>query len=282
MNLHALCVVKNEADVIEESVRWAAGFCDRVWVWDLGSSDGTYELLQRLTLRGVHVNQRAELSYSKTVRAELLATIRPELPVGSWLYVLDADEFLAADPRPLLQAATAKGAHLVRAWHCNFYPTPADLECIATLGLEAWEALPLFERLRHFRPEWMERRFVRLTEEFIWEGRDGRSKMRLQGGGKPRPFGRAALVRHYRYRGPTQVTKRYETRQAIRAGGYEGFRYDQAARFEAYVQSESTCRRWPDGDEVPGIRSSEVLRFQLGRVRSKLRKVFRRASAVPG
>ena len=48
MKIHGLCVVKNEADIIEQTLRSAATWCDWIYVLDNGSSDGTWEKVQRL------------------------------------------------------------------------------------------------------------------------------------------------------------------------------------------------------------------------------------------
>ncbi|MGI9592816.1 MAG: glycosyltransferase family 2 protein [Myxococcota bacterium] len=274
--LHAICVVQNEFDVIGESVRWAARFCDQVTVWDLGSYDGTTELLKGFDLPNVQVSLCPDVPYSKGIRGQMLEDLRPSLPEGSWLYVLDADEFVVGDPKPLLRRAAAAGAHIVRAWHMNFYPTPSDLARIDEMGDEAWAAIPLFDRLRWYQAEWKERRFLRITDDFSWTERDGRSKMELRDGRKPHVYRRSAMIRHYRYRGPRQVAHRYGTRQTIRTEGYNGFRYDETASLADYARPERACRRWPDGDAVPRISAAEIWKFESFRLRVKLRKLLDR------
>lgn len=186
----------------------------------------------------------------------------------------DADEFVAGDPKPLLEAAARSGAHIVPAWHMNFYPTPSDIARIRELGAEKWEKTPLFDRLRWYQADWKELRFLRVTDDFVWEQRDGRSKMTLRGGRKPRVYRRSAVIRHYCYRSPSQVERRYGTRRAIRAEGYDGFRYDQTARLEGYVCPESSCKRWPDDRETPEISAREVFRFERRRLQTKLEKAL--------
>ena len=46
--IHALCVVKDETDIISECLRSAARRCDAIYVLDNGSEDGTWEKVRRL------------------------------------------------------------------------------------------------------------------------------------------------------------------------------------------------------------------------------------------
>ena len=51
MNIYGLSLVKNEADIIEQSLRAAATWCSRIYVFDNGSDDGTWEMVQQLSLK---------------------------------------------------------------------------------------------------------------------------------------------------------------------------------------------------------------------------------------
>ena len=49
MKIHGLCLVKNEADVLQETLVSALHWCDdHIYVFDNGSNDGTWELVQEL------------------------------------------------------------------------------------------------------------------------------------------------------------------------------------------------------------------------------------------
>ncbi len=45
MKLNAICIIKNEADIILETLNNALRFCDTVYVFDNGSTDGSWELI---------------------------------------------------------------------------------------------------------------------------------------------------------------------------------------------------------------------------------------------
>ncbi len=46
--LNGICLVKNEEDIIAQSLQHAAGFCDRIFVIDNGSTDATWPIVQSL------------------------------------------------------------------------------------------------------------------------------------------------------------------------------------------------------------------------------------------
>lgn len=51
MRIYSLCLVKDEADIIEYTLSRAAEWSHRIFVMDNGSTDGTWELVQRLARR---------------------------------------------------------------------------------------------------------------------------------------------------------------------------------------------------------------------------------------
>ena len=44
MKIHAICLTRNEADVIEPCLLEAAQWADRIYVYDGASTDGTWEI----------------------------------------------------------------------------------------------------------------------------------------------------------------------------------------------------------------------------------------------
>ena len=51
MLIHSLCLIKNECDVVAQSLSAAAEWSDFIYVYDNGSSDGTWETVQELSLK---------------------------------------------------------------------------------------------------------------------------------------------------------------------------------------------------------------------------------------
>ena len=245
--IHGICAVQNEGDVIAESVAWAARLCEHVWVWNLGSTDETGERLGALSLPNVTVEHRPPMRFVNSIRGKLFAEVRHHIPEGSWLYILDPDEFLVGDPSPMLSAAEEEGAGIVGVWQVNFLPTAGEAAELAALGEARWSAIPLAERLRHYRAGWFEHRFVHASPGFAWDSSGLFSRWR-DGAGQPlrvsRHFG---FVRHYRCRSPAQVLKRHATRHAREGVGDGLFRWTPSADFLSYVQPRRRMCHWPPG-----------------------------------
>jgi hypothetical protein len=275
MEIYGISVVQNEQDVVRENLEWASRFFERIWVWDLGSSDDTWEILQELQSERVCVAQRPEVEFSRAVRPFFLNEVRSQIPDGAWLYRLDADEFLASDPKPILEQAEAEGAELVRAWHLNFYPVAAELGQLAELGEAEWLRIPLFERLRNYRVEWIEWRFLRLLPGVVWEASGGRSKKYRSDGQKPKLASHDAAVRHYRYRSPSQVARRFPIRRRMFESGYPGFWYEKTGDFASYEMPARKCRRWSDDAAPPPILLGDVLRCRAAKLKRKIEKARR-------
>ena len=263
MKIYGISVVQNEGDVIADSLLWAARFCEHVWAWDLGSTDDTWKRLQGLAQPNVTVTHCEWMPFMNSLRGKFYAEVKDQIEEGSWIYILDADEFLVADPRPLLAAAEQEGTAIVRAWQVNFLPTRKDLAKLKVLGEEAWTTVPLSERLRHYRVEWLEDRFVRVVPAFIWNTSATFSRWLRADGTNLRVSGRTAAVRHYRYRSPSQVLNRHRTRQT--GGVYEvgQFRWTSSPDFASYVQPSWRVRHWPPGANELNLPLSEMLRARL-------------------
>ncbi len=261
--IYAICVAQNESDVIADSLRWASRFCEQIWAWDLGSEDDTWDRLRNLELPNVTVQHRNFEPFVNSVRGRFFQEVKDRVEPGAWMYVLDPDEFFIGDPRPILLRAEKEGKGMVGAWQVNFLPTEEESAELLARGEAAWAALPLELRLRHYRVEWFEHRFAHVVPGFTWDHsglfsvwRDGAGR-RLQ---LSRHFG---FVRHYRYRSPAQVVKRYGTRSARSNMGDTMFTWTNSGDFLSYVRPSRRLREWdPDkGDLV--VPWAEMLRARI-------------------
>lgn len=43
MKIHSICLVKNESDIIAQTLKAAVNWSDFIYVYDNGSTDGTWE-----------------------------------------------------------------------------------------------------------------------------------------------------------------------------------------------------------------------------------------------
>ena len=96
MKLIAISRVKDELDIIEPFIRHHAHYFDTHIVLDDGSSDGTYEVLQKLKLSGLPLVVIREPSVGYAQRQYMTNLLRLAVRDfdADWVMALDADEFL--------------------------------------------------------------------------------------------------------------------------------------------------------------------------------------------
>lgn len=86
----AICRCKDEADIIESTVRHMLAECDAVIVADNESTDGTLEILR--SIPDVNVQHDTEVGYYQSEAMSLLAALAAECG-AEWVVPFDADEW---------------------------------------------------------------------------------------------------------------------------------------------------------------------------------------------
>jgi hypothetical protein len=214
MKIFGNCLVKNEADMIEETLIHASKWCDRIFVFDNGSTDGTWDrvlALARLLPKVVVPYKSEGVPYRDSLRKDTFAHYRHECSTGDWWCKLDADEVYIDDPRKFLERVPTLH-HVVWGVSFQFYFTDKD-GAAWTADSQAYPPhAPAALALRHYRCEYSEIRFFRYRPGLRWDQ-----------GSAPRHLGvvhpRRIRFRHYQYRSPEQIELRLKTRQAAIAGG---------------------------------------------------------------
>src|SRR5262245_7685834 len=113
--IYGICLVKNEDDVIAQTLTFATRYCERIFVIDNGSSDETWNVVQDLSRNhpAIVPFEQTLQPYGDWLRAIVFNAVHRELSDADWWLILDADEFLAEDPGPVIEAAAKNGADLV-------------------------------------------------------------------------------------------------------------------------------------------------------------------------
>ena len=129
MKIHGICVAKNEVDIITQSLTEASNWCDFIYVYDNGSTDGTWEAVCQLAERISNVipfNSEDKV-FSEYLRGEVFNAYKANAREGDWWCRLDADEFYIDDPSVFL---THVGSAYDVAWaiHFQYYFTEQDVE----------------------------------------------------------------------------------------------------------------------------------------------------------
>lgn len=144
MNLAALTLARDEADIIEAFVRHTLTFVDRLYIVDDGSVDETGRILRLLEAEGLpitRVEQAAAAAFQQGRRTTQLMRLAQSDRAWDFLLPLDADEFIRADSRAALEAELALlPRHRPGAFAMSHY---------APWLPEEWQGGPPLERMRH-------------------------------------------------------------------------------------------------------------------------------------
>ncbi len=131
-------MVRNEADIIEASVRHNLAVLDGLYVAHHRSVDGTGAILAALRHEGLPLAVGEETAAAFVQWRTLTALAHAAVRDGAdFVFALDADEFLRAPSRPTLEAALAEvpaGMHAAVHWHTYVPTIPGRAAAVATAG----------------------------------------------------------------------------------------------------------------------------------------------------
>jgi len=227
--IFAMCLVRNEADIIAQCLRSAAVWSDAIFVYDNGSDDGTWEIVRELAqvVPGVIPFRQDTKPFSDSLRGEIFEHYRASCAEGDWWCRLDADEFYIDNPRVFLKSVSW---HSDVVWSASFqyYFTEKEAERYR-LNPEAFaNDVPVEDKCRHYRNDWSEPRFFRYHKSlnhngFAW----------------PRPLGSSNPARirlkHFQYRSPDQISRRLATRRDAMAVGM--FRHEKVPDWSSQISA---------------------------------------------
>jgi glycosyltransferase involved in cell wall biosynthesis len=213
MNIFSMCLVKDEADVIAQTLRAACEWSERIYIFDNGSRDGTWEIVLDLAKERpqIYPDRQDSTPYSPDLRRLLFDAHGHETASGDWWCSLDADEFYIDDPRVFLASVPAR---FDEVWAASFeyYFTDKDAERYEREPELYGDDVPVDRKLHYYANNWSEPRFFRY-----------RNRLRWPTGAWPERLGPAypkrIRLKHYQYRSPHQMQKRLDTRVEAMARG---------------------------------------------------------------
>jgi hypothetical protein len=213
MRIHGMSLVKNEADVIGQSLEAAAAWADSIYVYDNGSDDGTWEIVRELAATHPQIvpYKQDSTPYAQSLRRELFERYRGA--PGDWWGIVDADEFYIDDPRGFLAPIPERFGEI---WSASFeyYFTDVDAARYDEDPTAYADDVPVGDKCKHYINNWSEPRFFRDTERVEWAE-----------GGWPEGLGPAyperIRLKHYQYRSPQQIQRRIDLRrEALERGSF--------------------------------------------------------------
>lgn len=218
MRIRAICVVKNEADVIVETLTAAAVWCDRVFVLDNGSTDGTWEKVQELAVTTPSIVPCGEdrQPFHDGIRSQVFTRFAEEAAPGDWWCRLDGDEFYVDNPRSFLPNVAPRHFSVWSA-SLSYYFTDADLESYRMDPERFAPGAPVVGRCRYYINHWSEPRFFRHDDGLLWSQADGFPATMYERPVSPRRI----RLKHFAYRSPEQIQRRLDARRDNPVFGHE-------------------------------------------------------------
>ena len=220
MKIFGICLIKNEADIIEYSLNEHSKWADYIFVYDNGSTDNTWQIvndLAKVNPKIVPFKSEAK-PFRDGLRAEVFNEYRHMASPGDWWCIrCDSDEFYIDDPRTFLPKV--KGYHhVVTSLHYEYRLTYEDVEAF-TFDKSVAE---LLKQINYYHPkQTSEIRFVKHRIGLEWpEGNYGFPKHK----GIISPL--QIRLKHFQYRSPKQIEGRIEVRRQATQDGYKFFGRD--------------------------------------------------------
>ncbi|AFY50749.1 glycosyl transferase [Nostoc sp. PCC 7524] len=227
MKIHSMCIVKNESDIIEQTLKAAIKWSDFIYVLDNGSTDGSWEKVLNLAeaYKQIIPYKQDDCPFNLALFAEIFYHYRSNTSDGDWWCRLDADEIYIDDPRTFLSQVHQK---YQAVWNASitYYFTDKDLELYNQDPSLYADDVPVEEKFRYYFNRWSEARFFRYDRNLVWD-RDQSWPY----------FGAVYPVRirlkHYQYRSPEQIQKRINTRILARQRGSDRFKHEVKRTLES-------------------------------------------------
>jgi hypothetical protein len=272
MKFHALLLVRDEADIIEQCLRQLVTWADAVYVFDTGSCDSTWDMVREFSLheRTIIPLARDPVFFSeKRVRGWVFNQARRQMREGDWFVRVDADEFHHVSPREFVK--TRLRSHETVAYHqyYDFHLTTSDV----TAWRKGKETLadrqrPIEERRRWFTvSDYTEPRLCRYRTTMQWP----------ETVSFPYNAGFVGVdrlpIRHYPHRDPVQLEHRCRLRAAMTADPDGAVvTHWEVKDWTQHVVCDETpgLQYWSPGAELPGPRFTNHLAPMPKRILQRL------------
>lgn len=262
---HCILPVRDEADIIGQCLRHLLTWADAIYIFDTGSVDNTWEIVQDFAgkdRRVIPLKKDAVYYSEPLLRGWMFHQARRQMRERDWFLRVDADEFHHIPPPEFIK--THLRPHETIAWHqyYDFRLTESEVK--------AWEAgtetlsdrqRPIEDRRHWFTPsDYSEPRLCRYRENMQWPTTHS----------FPCNAGYVARerlpIRHYPHRDPEQLKQRVRLRAIMMANCHdwtdpEAHHWSEV-EWRKFVVADDLreLRRWESGMEFPKFHFTSHLR----------------------
>ena len=230
MKIHSLCIAKNEADIIEQTLRSVALWSDFIYVYDNGSSDGTWEIVLTLSkeLPQVVPYRQDGQPFHNGLRSEMFNHFRRRSQPGDWWCRLDADEIYIDNPLVFLPKIPSK---YKTVWSSSFQYYLSDLDAVRYQQNPAAyaDSVPVEQKCRYYINNWSEIRFFKDHPSIEWFPGERWPAAVVAAQAYPVRI----WLKHYQYRSPKQIQQRLAIRKLARDQGCGSFLHEAQSNWQS-------------------------------------------------
>ncbi len=274
MKFHVMLPVRDEGDIVRQSLvaylRWA----DYIHVFDTGSVDETWDIVLSLARdepRIRPIGSEAVYFRDTLVRAYIFDRARQYMQSGDWALRADADEFYHVTPPDFVRNMMRRNE--TAAWH-QYYDF-----CLTQSEVDEWEHsadplatrnLPIEERRRHYMIRGQsEPRLFRYRRSMQWPQENS---FPINAGFVAR---QRIPIRHYPHRDPVQLERRCLIRAAMMADPVNRKAWTHADRHHWAVadwhqfitpDNDPNLRYWTPGSALPPLQRADHLAPRVKRM----------------
>jgi glycosyltransferase involved in cell wall biosynthesis len=236
--IHCILLLKNDEDIIELCLREAAKWAHKIYIYDGASTDGTWEIVQRMASDVIIPWKSEDKVFQEYLRLEVFNAFLDSVPPGDWWCQLNSDEFYVESPALFLDRIP-RASQVVWGNYIEYYLTDKDVGTV-NFNQPMEEVL---KALHYYRCICSERRFFKHRRNLQWGPTDA----------WPRHLGiverERITFRHYPYRTPQQIQARLDRRRESRRKGFQGGDHDNYERWQDKVMDHRFLR-YDDGSPI--------------------------------
>lgn len=211
---HAFMLVRDEGDILAQTIAHLLTWCDALHVLDTGSTDATWDIVREAASRDPRVRpfEHREQVMRIGLRGLMFEAARREYRRGDWIAYVDADEFYHVPPPVFVREHVAPREGRVFTQHYEFVILRSEMERWERGGVRMRTIPDICEdRTRYFVDDFMvlEARLFRFRPGMRWPIEHSNPLF-------PGVAAQARIpVRHYRWRSPAQIEQRLALRQRM-------------------------------------------------------------------
>lgn len=213
MRFIGLMMVRDEEDIVSQTLAHLLTWIDALYVIDLGSTDQTWEIIQDAAAKDRRVvpYMSKPILYFDSLRSVLFHHYRDRFRPGDWIMKIDADEFYQIPPPQFVRERVGRFEGCIHLLWYFFRLTSAEVSAYES-GLDILEdrKRPIEQRRRMYKiASYAEPRMFRYRRSMRWHHTNSW------------PFNAGFVareripIRHYPHRDPLQMQRRYCLRAAM-------------------------------------------------------------------